>query len=135
MLQAFSLVCRKLWDFLCGQFGTNHQRPLTLRLACPSSQCGSIIGKHGAKVKEIRDLTGANIQVSQEALPDSTERCVEVSGTGESCLQCAYHICCILQDSQIRGQHVPYVPKGPHALRGHHQEGRLHFQARSPEGA
>ena len=58
------------------------------------------------------------IQVSQESLPDSTERCVEVSGTGESCLQCAYHICGILQDSQIRGHHVPYVPKGPGGVMG-----------------
>ena len=110
IFKAFSLICRKLWDFLQSLGG---QQQLLIRLAVPGSQCGSIIGKHGVKVKEIRDLTGANIQVSQESLPDSTERCVEVSGTGESCLQCAYHICCILRDSEIRGRHVPYVPKGP----------------------
>jgi poly(rC)-binding protein 2/3/4 len=44
LFKAFSLVCRKLWDFLAGQ------GPLVLRLAVPASQCGSIIGKHGAKV-------------------------------------------------------------------------------------
>ena len=87
IFKAFSLVCRKLWDFLTGIYGPNHQRPLTLRLAVPSSQCGSIIGKQGSKVKEIRDLTQAIIQVSQESLPDSTERCVDVSGSGEACLQ------------------------------------------------
>ena len=32
----------------------------------------------GAKIKEIRDLTGAQINVSQESLPDSNERTVEV---------------------------------------------------------
>ena len=95
--QAFSLVCRKLWDFLTGQFGPNHQRPLMLRLAVPSSQCGSIIGKQGVKVKEIRDLTQANIQVSQDQLQNSTERGVEISGSGEACLQATYHICTIMQ--------------------------------------
>ncbi len=110
IFKAFSLICRKLWDFLQSLGG---QQMLLIRLAVPASQCGSIIGKHGAKVKEIRDLTGANIQVSQESLPDSTERCVEVSGTGESCLQCAYHICCVLQEAPLRGELIPYVPKGP----------------------
>ena len=64
IFKAFSLVCRKLWDFLTGVAGgPGHDLPLTLRLAVPASQCGSIIGKQGAKVKEIRDLTGAVIQV------------------------------------------------------------------------
>jgi poly(rC)-binding protein 2/3/4 len=110
IFKAFSLVCRKLWDFLAEVTG-GAQRPLVLRLAVPASQCGSIIGKHGAKVKEIRDLTGANIQVAQDGLPDSTERCVEISGTGEACLQCTYHICCILQEAPIRGEVMPYTPK------------------------
>jgi hypothetical protein len=110
IFKAFSLICRKLWDFLQSLGG---QQQLLIRLAVPASQCGSIIGKHGAKVKEIRDISGANIQVSQESLPDSTERCVELSGSGESCLQCAYHICCVLQDAPLRGECVPYVPKGP----------------------
>ncbi len=116
IFKAFSLVCRKLWDFISSLpppvGGAARERPLVLRLAVPASQCGSIIGKHGAKVKEIRDLTGANIQVAQEGLPDSTERCVEISGTGEACLQCAYHICVVLQDAPIRGEVVPYVPGG-----------------------
>ena len=50
-------------------------RPLKIRIAVPAIQCGSIIGKAGAKVKEIRDLTGAQIQVSHEPLPNSSERC------------------------------------------------------------
>ena len=65
IFKAFSLVCRKLWDFLTSVAGgPGHDLPLTLRLAVPASQCGSIIGKQGAKVKEIRDLTGAVIQVN-----------------------------------------------------------------------
>ena len=31
--------------------------PITLRLTVPASQCGSLIGKAGAKIKEIRDVS------------------------------------------------------------------------------
>jgi hypothetical protein len=110
IFKAFSLVCRKLWDLLTNIAGPGHNRPLKIRIAVPAVQCGSIIGKAGAKVKEIRDLTGAQIQVSHEPLPNSTERCVEISGSGESCLQCTYHICCVMQESPLRGEVIPYVP-------------------------
>jgi len=30
--------------------------PITLRFVVPASQCGSIIGKGGAKIKEIREV-------------------------------------------------------------------------------
>ena len=29
----------------------------------PASQCGSLIGKGGSKIKEIREMSGANVQV------------------------------------------------------------------------
>lgn len=104
------MVCRKLWDLLANLAGPGHNRPLKIRIAVPAAQCGSIIGKAGAKVKEIRDLTGAQIQVSHEPLPNSTERCVEISGSGESCLQCTYHICIVMQEAPLRGEVIPYVP-------------------------
>ncbi len=118
IFKAFSLVCRKLWDLLTNIAGPGHNRPLKIRIAVAASQCGSIIGKAGVKVKEIRDLTGAQIQVSHEPLPDSTERCVEISGSGESCLQCTYHICIVMQDHPVRGEYRPYVPRS-NAAGGH----------------
>jgi len=125
IFKAFSLVCRKLWDLLTNIAGPGHNRPLKIRIAVPAIQCGSIIGKAGAKVKEIRDLTGAQIQVSHEPLPNSSERCVEISGSGESCLQCTYHICCVMQDTPLRGEVIPYIPpvnnppSGPGGPQGH----------------
>ncbi|XP_040582619.1 poly(rC)-binding protein 3 [Lepeophtheirus salmonis] len=107
IFKAFSLITRKLWDFISS---LKTPQNLVIRLAVPASQCGSIIGKQGSKVKEIRDLTGANIQVSQESLGDSTERCVEISGSGEACLQCAYHVCTVLEETPLRGEIIPYVP-------------------------
>ena len=37
-------------------------------------------------------------------------RCVEISGSGESCLQCTYHICCVMQEAPLRGEVIPYIP-------------------------
>ena len=65
IFKAFSLVCRKLWDFWTTVVNPGQQRPMSIKLAVPGPQCGSIIGKQGAKIKEIRDLTGASIQVKR----------------------------------------------------------------------
>ncbi|MPC85588.1 Poly(rC)-binding protein 3 [Portunus trituberculatus] len=80
-----------------GSGGGGQQRPpITLRLIVPASQCGSLIGKAGSKIKEIREVTGASIQVASEMLPNSTERAVTVSGTSEAITQCIYNICCVM---------------------------------------
>ena len=108
IFKAFSLVCRKLFEFVMGLSDPTNPRPLVLRLAVPAVQCGSIIGKQGAKIKEIRELTGAQINVSQESLPDSNERTVEIIGSGEACLQTAYHVCCIMQEAPLKGEVVVF---------------------------
>ncbi len=113
VFKAFSLICRKLWDFISGL--GDQRRSLVIRLAVQAALCGSVIGKHGAKVNEIKRLTGANVQVGQESLPNSTERIVEISGSGEACLQCAYQVSLVLQESKIGpGAHMrPYEPQAP----------------------
>lgn len=90
----------------------NAYHPLiTLRLIIPASQCGSLIGRGGAKIKEIRELTGAAIQVAPDVLPSSTERVVTISGNVESLRNCAYQICMIMVESPPKGYTIPYRPK------------------------
>ena len=72
--------------------------PITFRLIVPASQCGSLIGKGGSKIKEIREVTGASIQVASEMLPNSTERAVTISGNSEAITQCVYHICLVMSE-------------------------------------
>lgn len=92
--------------------GNNAYHPLiTLRLIIPASQCGSLIGRGGAKIKEIRELTGAAIQVAPDVLPNSTERVVTISGNVESLRSCAYQICTIMVESPPKGYTIPYRPK------------------------
>lgn len=84
---------------------------VSCRLIVQTSQCGSLIGKGGAKIREIREVrrgrsllltltcckcdcycpgldgmvgkqtTGASVQVAGDTLPNSTERTVTISGT------------------------------------------------------
>lgn len=89
--------------------------PLTIsfRLVIQSSQCGSLIGKGGAKIKEIRESTGVSIQVAGETLPNSTERAVTISGTYESLVVCIGMICNVMLENPPRG---PFIPYKPHTL-------------------
>ncbi|OWK05720.1 PCBP3 [Cervus elaphus hippelaphus] len=86
--------------------------PVTLRLVVPASQCGSLIGKGGSKIKEIREVTalfphpraasraGAQVQVAGDMLPNSTERAVTISGTPDAIIQCVKQICVVMLEVQ-----------------------------------
>jgi predicted PilT family ATPase len=89
--------------------------PLTIsfRLVIQSSQCGSLIGKGGTKIKDIRETTGVSIQVAGETLPNSTERAVTISGTFDALVVCVGLICNVMLENPPRG---PFIPYKPHSL-------------------
>ena len=72
-VQAYTLICKTLEgrEKRDGDRDRSRDRDgdLNLNLLVPASQCGSIIGKAGCKIKEIRETTGASIHVSSEPLP------------------------------------------------------------------
>lgn len=81
--------------------------PVTLRLVVPASQCGSLIGKGGSKIKEMRESTGAQVQVAGDMLPNSTERAVTISGAPEAIIQCVKQICVVMLEAYtIQGQYA-----------------------------
>jgi len=84
---------------------------VSLKLVVPASQCGSLIGKGGSKIKEIREVTGASVQVASELLPNSTERTVTIGGARTAITQCIYQICCVMLESPPKGTTIPYTPK------------------------
>ncbi|XP_064397015.1 poly(rC)-binding protein 3-like isoform X2 [Halichondria panicea] len=86
---------------------------VTFRLVIQTSQCGSLIGKGGTRIKQIRETTGSSIQVAGETLPNSTERAVTVSGSPDSLTACIGQICKIMLENPPRGPNIPYKP---HAL-------------------
>ncbi|XP_018785048.1 PREDICTED: poly(rC)-binding protein 3 isoform X6 [Bactrocera latifrons] len=113
IFSAFTLITKKFEEW-CSQFsdvGKVGKTQIPIRLIVPASQCGSLIGKSGSKIKEIRQSTGCSIQVASEMLPNSTERAVTLSGTAEQITQCIYQICLVMLESPPRGATIPYRPK------------------------
>jgi len=113
IFKAFTLICNKFDEDLNNLIspGTVPRPPITFRLVVPASQCGSLIGKGGSKIKEIREVTGASVQVASEMLPNSTERAVTISGNSEAITQCIYNICNIMAESSPKGPTIPYKPQ------------------------
>ncbi|KAM8799550.1 poly(rC)-binding protein 4 [Eudromia elegans] len=105
VFRAVSMIAFKLEEDL-GDGGA----PVTLRLVIPASQCGSLIGKAGAKIREIRESTGAQVQVAGDLLPNSTERAVTVSGAPDTIVQCVRQICAVILESPPKGATIPYHP-------------------------
>lgn len=51
-----------------------------MRLLVNKAHCGGIIGAKGARIKELREATGATINMHGECCPGSTDRILQVGG-------------------------------------------------------
>src|SRR5690606_459009 len=65
-------------------------QPLTQQIFIPNDMVGAIIGKGGAKINEIRQLSGSVIKIN-EPQDNSNERLVTITGTQE-CNQIALYM-------------------------------------------
>uniref|UniRef100_UPI00398E5755 poly(rC)-binding protein 3 isoform X1 n=1 Tax=Pristiophorus japonicus TaxID=55135 RepID=UPI00398E5755 len=114
IFKAFSMIAHKFEEDINASMTNStvtSKPPVTLRLVVPASQCGSLIGKGGSKIKEIRETTGAQVQVAGDMLPNSTERAVTISGTPDAIIQCVKQICVVMLESPPKGATIPYRPK------------------------
>ncbi|XP_019207480.1 poly(rC)-binding protein 3 isoform X2 [Oreochromis niloticus] len=114
IFKAFAMIAYKFEEDIINSMSNSpatSKPPVTLRLVVPASQCGSLIGKGGSKIKEMRESTGAQVQVAGDMLPNSTERAVTISGAPEAIIQCVKQICVVLLESPPKGATIPYRPK------------------------
>lgn len=80
---------------------------------------GSVIGKGGAKIRQIQDVSGARMVASKEMLPQSTERIVEVSGGSESIRVAVAEISrCLIEDWDRSQGTVLYHPGAEGGMMG-----------------
>jgi len=56
----------------------------TVTLLAEYKNCGLLIGKQGVTIKQIRDETAAEIQVSKECIGNSTQKQIRISGEYEA---------------------------------------------------
>uniref|UniRef100_A0A669DVM8 Poly(rC) binding protein 2 n=1 Tax=Oreochromis niloticus TaxID=8128 RepID=A0A669DVM8_ORENI len=114
IFKAFSMIIEKLEEDISTSMTNStatSKPPVTMRLVVPASQCGSLIGKGGCKIKEIRESAGAQVQVAGDMLPNSTERAITVAGTPQSIIECVKQICIVMLESPPKGVTIPYRPK------------------------
>uniref|UniRef100_A0A8C1SDD1 K Homology domain-containing protein n=1 Tax=Cyprinus carpio TaxID=7962 RepID=A0A8C1SDD1_CYPCA len=114
IFKAFAMIAYKFEEDIVNSMSNSQatsKPPVTLRLVVPASQCGSLIGKGGSKIKEMRETTGAQVQVAGDMLPNSTERAVTISGAPEAIVQCVKQICVVMLESPPKGATIPYRPK------------------------
>jgi len=93
--------------------------PKEIRVLVNQGIVGGIIGKGGAKIKEIRESSGANIKAYQSCAPQSTDRVIALKGPRESLVP-ALRMCLeVVQDNVDRVQRgIQYDPANFDAFYG-----------------
>jgi len=111
ILKAFGMISAKFEEDMhsSGQNGSGPSQVM-FRMVIPNANCGSLIGKGGSNIKELRETTGATIQVANEMLPSSTERAVTISGTPDSIIPCIRRLTAIAIETKPKGPVIPYQP-------------------------
>ncbi|KAI9344536.1 hypothetical protein DFJ73DRAFT_626806 [Zopfochytrium polystomum] len=112
---AFSMVATRIAEKLKPHDGpsTLTSRPISIRFLIPHVRMGSVIGRHGIKIKEIQELSGSRITASEELLPNSTERVVTVTGVIDAIHIASYHLGLVLLDHPERTTGLLYYKPIP----------------------
>lgn len=66
-----------------------NQQTTTTQVSIPKDLAGAIIGKGGARIRQIRQQSGAGITID-EALPGSNDRIITISGTQDQIQNAQY---------------------------------------------
>uniref|UniRef100_A0A2K5EDL0 K Homology domain-containing protein n=1 Tax=Aotus nancymaae TaxID=37293 RepID=A0A2K5EDL0_AOTNA len=118
IFKAFAMIIYKLEEVINSSMTNSNKAsrpPVTLRLVVPATQCGSLIGKGGCKIKEIHESTGAQVLVAGDMLSNSTKRVITIAGMPQSVTECVKQICLVMletlsQSPQGRVMTIPYQP-------------------------
>jgi len=81
-----------------------------LRFLVHQAIAGGIIGKGGETIREIRESTGTQMKVYSSPAPQSTDRCVQVSGVLEQVMNAAREIYTKVTDYQLKSHECIYDP-------------------------
>ncbi|KAK0655761.1 KH domain-containing protein [Cercophora newfieldiana] len=90
--KAFGLIIRTLNNEPLAEPSNQHSKTYPLRLLVPHVLIGSIIGKGGARIKEIQEASGARLNASDSCLPLSSERSLVVTGVADAVHIATYYV-------------------------------------------
>ncbi len=86
------MIIRTLNNEPLAEPSNQHSKTYPLRLLIPHILIGSIIGKGGARIKEIQEASGARLNASDSCLPLSTERSLVVMGVADAVHIATYYV-------------------------------------------
>lgn len=90
--KAFGLIIRTLNNEPLSEASTASSKTYPLRLLIPHILIGSIIGKGGARIREIQEASGARLNASDSCLPMSGERSLVVMGVADAVHIATYYV-------------------------------------------
>jgi len=90
--KAFGLIIRTLNNEPLNEASTASSKTYPLRLLIPHILIGSIIGKGGARIREIQEASGARLNASDTCLPMSGERSLVVMGVADAVHIATYYV-------------------------------------------
>lgn len=86
------MIIRTLNNEPLGEASTAASKTYPLRLLIPHILIGSIIGKGGARIREIQEASGARLNASDSCLPMSSERSLVVMGVADAVHIATYYV-------------------------------------------
>jgi len=81
-----------------------------LRLLIHQSLAGCVIGKAGAKIKELKDKIGCRLKIFSNIAPQSTDRIAQVIGKEQQCMDAMCEIIDLIRDTPVKGPVRNYDP-------------------------
>lgn len=90
--KAFGLIIRTLNNEPLTEKSNTQSKTYPLRLLIPHVLIGSIIGKGGARIREIQEASGARLNASDSCLPLSSERSLVVMGVADAVHIATYYV-------------------------------------------
>jgi heterogeneous nuclear ribonucleoprotein K len=104
-------------------FNDTSEKETELRLLVHTGAVGAVIGKGGHKIKQIRELSGANVKAYQNCAPQSSERVISIRGEREALVP-ALRLCFqVIVENGQRGAGMPYDPANFDAYFAHEYGG------------
>ncbi|XP_054160817.1 heterogeneous nuclear ribonucleoprotein K-like [Oppia nitens] len=109
-LETLGDILTEVIGFIDDRSATNPEHEVEIRLLIHTSHAGGIIGKGGARIKDLRDQTKAAIKVFSQCCPLSTERICAIQGPPTIVINAIKIVLEIILASPIKGPVKLYDP-------------------------
>lgn len=100
----------KLGPDVCNMNNRLTEGQTEIRLLVNKNHCGGVIGAKGARIKELRETSGAIINMHGECCPGSTDRILQVSGEPSAVVEVLSKVLAHIQTLEPASETSRYEP-------------------------